>query len=680
MPSLLHVFLGAAAATLYCTLLGFPFARHLVGARVGWALAPALGWAMQSAAALPVFLLIGFSVGRAALVCAIMLGLSLLVLWRPAPKHEVAAHSVPVWAFATAAIIALAPAAVLIPKTTADGVALAMPIFDHAKVAIIDQIARGGLPAISPFFGAAGQPAPLAYYYLWHFSAAELSLLAGISGWEADAALAWFTAFAALMLMAGLAVWLSGRPSSGGWALLFAVSGSVRPLLVFAFGWQAVDRLVLPAWGLGGWFYQVAWAPQHVAAASSAVLAIFVIAQAVHRRGFLLLAMLALLAAAACESSAWIGGVLFPVAAAVAGTTILIRLPAAERTGFAVWAAVAALAALTVAAPFLHEQVFALGLRGGAAPVAFEPYEVLGLAFPQPIRRVLDLPAFWLVLLVIEVPAIYIMGVLASGALVRSPRLDADKKFSALILAGLAATGLVVCWLIASKVADNNDLGWRGALTAFVALIVLAAAAMSQYPLVPAKAGTQIPLDSRLRGNERRNWGRVYAGMGVVLVLLGLPATIGIASGDVRPWPTASARAFAETPALWAAVRRHSASGERIANNPLFLADMTGWPVNISWALMANRASCFAGRELTSPFVAMPQTRSMELEQQFERIFAGQPQADDLRDLATRYDCRLVVLTAQDGAWIADPFAASPLFQLVESNENWRLYRRMGGK
>jgi hypothetical protein len=91
---------------------------------------------------------------------------------------------------------------------------------------------------------------------------------------------------------------------------------------------------------------------------------------------------------------------------------------------------------------------------------------------------------------------------------------------------------------------------------------------------------------------------------------------------------------------------------------------------------MANRASCFAGRELTSPFVAMPQARSTELEQQFERIFAGQPQADDLRDLATRYDCRLVVLTAQDGAWIADPFAASPLFQLVESNDKWRLYRR----
>jgi hypothetical protein len=583
-----------------------------------------------------------------------MLGLTLLALWCRPPKHE-AAHSVPAWVVATAAIIALAPAAVLIPKTMADGLALAMPIFDHAKVAIIDQIARGGLPATNPFFGAAGEPALLAYYYLWHFSAAELSLLAGISGWEADAALAWFTAFAALMLMAGLAVWLSGRPSSGGWAVLFAISGSVRPLLVFAFGWEAVDRLVLPAWGLGGWFYQVAWAPQHVAAASSAVLAIFVIAQAAHRRDFLLLAMLALLAAAACESSAWIGGVLFPLAAAVAGTIILIRLPAGERTGFAASAAVAALAALTVAAPFLHEQVAALELRGGAAPIAFDPYEVLGFAFPQPIRRVLDLPAFWLVLLVLEVPAIYIMGVLASGALVRSPRLDAEKKFSALIFAGLATTGLVVCWLIASKVADNNDLGWRGALTAFVALIVLAAAAL---PIWLATRRAALPA------------------LGVVLVLLGLPATIGIASGDVTAWPTASARVFAETPALWAAVRRHSAPDERIANNPLFLADMTGWPVNISWALMANRASCFAGRELTSPFVAMPQARSMELEQQFERIFAGQPQAGDLRDLATRYNCRLVVLTAQDGAWIADPFAASPLFQLVESNEKWRLYRR----
>jgi len=565
---------------------------------------------------------------------------------------------VPVWAGAAAAIIALAPAAVLIPKTTPEGMALATPIFDHAKVAIIDQIARGGLPAQNPFFAAAGEASPLAYYYLWHFSAAELSLLAGITGWEADAALTWFTAFSALMLMAALAVWLSDRAWSAGWALLFAVSGSLRPLPALAFGGEALDRVILPAWGLGSWFYQAGWAPQHIAGASSAVLAMFVIAQVAHRRSWLLLAVLALVAAATCQSSAWIGGVLFPVAALVAGITIFLHLRAGERRAFVLWAGTAVLLALAIASPFLHEQLAALALRQGGTPIVFEPYEVLGSAIPQSLRRVLDVPAFWLALLPIEFPAVYILGTLGFSWLLRSAGFEPSKKLSLVILAQLAATGLVIACLFASKVADNNDLGWRSALTAFVVLIVFAAAAVPNWFAQPRRA---------------------LGGFAIVLLLAGIPATLGNISGDLAPRPTASARIFAETPALWAAVRRHTQGEERIANNPLFMADMTAWPINISWALMANRASCFAGRELAMPFVAIPQARTMELEHQFERIFSGHPQPNDLRDLASRYDCRLVVVTPQDGAWTSDPFAANPLFQLVGSNDKWRFYRRASG-
>ena len=68
--------------------------------------------------------------------------------------------------------------------------------------------------------------------------------------------------------------------------------------------------------------------------------------------------------------------------------------------------------------------------------------------------------------------------------------------------------------------------------------------------------------------------------------------------------------------------------------------------------------------------------RRIEVEGQFERIFAGRPEAGDLRELATHYDCRLVVLTPHDGAWTADPFAGSAFFALVEANDEWRLYRR----
>ena len=68
------------------------------------------------------------------------------------------------------------PAVAILPKFSGDAVQLADPIFDHAKIAIIDAMARLGLPPVNPVFGEIGAPDRLAYYYLWHFSAAEIAL------------------------------------------------------------------------------------------------------------------------------------------------------------------------------------------------------------------------------------------------------------------------------------------------------------------------------------------------------------------------------------------------------------------------------------------------------------------------------------------------------------------------
>ena len=72
---------------------------------------------------------------------------------------------------------------------------------------------------------------------------------------------------------------------------------------------------------------------------------------------------------------------------------------------------------------------------------------------------------------------------------------------------------------------------------------------------------------------------------------------------------------------MWAAVRRHAAPDERVANNPLFLQDLTPWPVNLSWALLSDRRSCFAGRELTLAYTALPRARREEIDAQFIRVF-----------------------------------------------------------
>ncbi len=63
--------------------------------------------------------------------------------------------------------------------------------------------------------------------------------------------------------------------------------------------------------------------------------------------------------------------------------------------------------------------------------------------------------------------------------------------------------------------------------------------------------------------------------------------------------------------------------GARFANNPLFLRDVTPWPVNISWALLADRSSCFAGREMALAFAPLPPPRREAIDTQFIRVFAG---------------------------------------------------------
>jgi hypothetical protein len=44
--------------------------------------------------------------------------------------------------------------------------------------------------------------------------------------------------------------------------------------------------------------------------------------------------------------------------------------------------------------------------------------------------------------------------------------------------------------------------------------------------------------------------------------------------------------------------------------------------------------------------------------------------------LVRDFDCKVIVLTPQDGAWSRDPFAASALFTRIEEVDGkWRIYR-----
>jgi hypothetical protein len=648
MASTLHAAIGAALALLFWTSLGLTITRRVVPA-LALPMAPVVGWAVHSAIALPIFFVFAFSAMHVTAVAGVMF-LAAVATWLASARADAIATTVPPWAYALAALLALAPSAAILPKLSGDAVYLAAPIFDHAKVALIQDMMNFGVPPGNPFFS---DPFPrLSYYYLWHFSAAELALAAGISGWEADIAMTWFSAFASLTMMMGLGVWLGGRAAAV-LVLILSATASARTLPAWIFGSENVDAVVGRAAGFGGWLFQTAWVPQHVMSATCAVAAVILMSELARRGSLLLVMMLALVVAAGFESSTWIGGVTFALAAPVIAIVTLGRLGPRRRLLFIASLAAAAVLAMCFATLLLRDQLAVTAGKG--FPIALQFYPVLELYFSDSLRAVLDPPAFWMVLLPIELSAVYVIGMIAVVELLSSRKFEDHKSRAVRAVAALAAGSLAVCWLFTSTLAENDDLGWRAVLVAAMALTVLAAAALSGW----------------IAGR-----GRIAVTAAGIAIIVGLPGGIDVIRSYVTGRTAPALRMFAASSQLWAVVRHHSGPTERVGNNPLFLQAATPWPVNISWALLSDRRSCFAGRELALVYTTLGSKRTEEINAQFIRVFAGNGSPADVQQLATKYDCRVIVVTAADGAWERDPFAASSRYRLVDERaEQWRIYR-----
>jgi hypothetical protein len=558
-------------------------------------------------------------------------------------------------------MLALAPALALLPKYSADGVHLAAPIFDHSKIAIIDAMTRQGLPPVNPVFGPAGEAGRVVYYYLWHFSAAELALplqlALHVTGWEADVGLTWFTAFASLMVIMAAAVWLTNRSVAAILVVIVAAGASLRDVLGYLSGNHELEPFLQGSTGFAGWLFQSSWAPQHLMSASCVVVAMLLLAEYGARPRPACLLLLAVVVAAGFESSAFVGGVTFAVAALISAPLLFAAVETKQRLAAGIGLAVCALLAIGIAAPFIRDQ-FAISGHEGSSPIVFHPFEVLGAMVPTDLRRWLDLPAYWVILLPLEFPATFIAGVLALVALLQGSG-NGPQKTALGLFCTLAAAGLAIPWLFASTLGDNNDLALRAILPAVMILIVATVAGVLAL--------------------SRRGLRNAVAALAFGGLVLSLPESVGIVAGYARGNAVPDRSVFAQTPQLWTAVRRYAAPGARLANNPLFLQDLTPWPANISWALLADRSSCFAGRELAIAFAPLSPARREAINDQFIRVFAGQGSPADVHEFAATYGCDVVVVVPQDGAWTADPFAASRDYRLAENRDGqWRIYVRVG--
>jgi len=653
MASSFNAALCGLLAAAFWTALGYSVARHILPRALAVGAAPVIGWAVFSAATLPILTIIGFTALTVTVIGALCLvGSVCLLMTRRQEADATPAPAIPPWSYAAAAILALGPAAALVPKISADGVQLADPIFDHAKITIIDAMARQGLPPVNPVFGAFGA-AHLAYYYLWHFSAAELALPLHATGWEAAIGLTWFTAFASLTLTMGIAVWLSKRSGAAILVVLLATAASLRVTLSWIFGPYALTPFMASPIGFGGWLFQAAWVPQHLMSASCVVAAMLLLVHYAQRQSLARLLTLVLIVTAGFESSTYVGGVTFGITALVCAPILFAGAAPKQRIPLAAGLAMAALLAACLAAPFIRDQFATVAARGVEHPIALSAFEVLGDMIPQPVRRVLDLPAYWFLLLPVEFPAAYLAGAIALAMMPR--RAARAEKTAAMVFVALALTGLCISWLLISTVGDNSDLTLRAVLPA--AMILMAGAA----------AG--IAMASRCRA--------LIAALALGGLVLSLPDTARMLASNIDGTPRPGEALLAQAPDLWTAVRRYAPPSARVVNNPLYLKDVTSWPVNISWALLADRSSCFGGRDMALAFAPLSPDRREAVNAQFIRVFAGQGTPEDIAAMAKDYACDVVVLVPQDGAWNKDPFASSPDYRLAEFRDGrWRIYVR----
>ena len=397
---------------------------------------------------------------------------------------------------------------------------------------------------------------------------------------------------------------------------------------------------------------QIVWAPQHGASAACVLLSAFLIDRLARSGDWLTALCLGLTAAAGFASSVWVGGFTFALIACSVGLMALVTA-GERRSRFLLQVMLAAAIAVVAVSPILLEQLHAATVRTEGVPVSFRPYDVLGPAFPEWARTPLDLLAYWTIQLPYDLPAIYPAGalVLGAAALNRSDG-DGDRRLARLCaivaLASFAVAGLLASTLL------NNDLGWRANLPGLLVLTAYAAAGLSRWTV----------------GSRR-----LAAVAQAALIALGIGGGVAFARHWMTSFPSASAAEFARSPDLWQAVREHSGPKDRIAANPMLFADVTPWPINISWALLSDRRSCYAAWEFTRALAPVSLEAANAMQGQFRATFDGAAPADEMFRLFETHDCRLIVLTASDGAWASDPFARDERYALArERPGRWRLY------
>jgi hypothetical protein len=290
----------------------------------------------------------------------------------------------------------------------------------------------------------------------------------------------------------------------------------------------------------------------------------------------------------------------------------LPRSSPARRRVFAAGLAVAAV--LGSASPRRSFSISSLRLRARRRPpIVIGHFECSATCFRRCCAACSTCRPIGSLLLPIEFPATFVAGAIAlSSRAARAPSRAGKTATWRPCRAG--GRGLCASWLLVSTLGDNNDLGLRAVL------------ARRHGPDRGAAVGMML---------ASRRTAIIAVALGGLI--LSLPGTASMIRYNIGGSPVPDGRFSRNRRNLWAAVRRYASPTARVANNPLFLQDLTPWPANMSWALLGQSQFVLCRPRIGARLSRLCRRRAARRSMRNSSACSpGKARADDVSEMARR--------------------------------------------
>lgn len=425
-------------------LLGFFIAKNFTIKAHSYLSLP-LGFAVFSGLSIPVNHFMGVGLSQSLFIILLLMVSALYSRLKNKKKVNLSISFIPV---VLAVLFSIVVTSSLFLKLSGSEVFLSSPIFDHAKIAIIDSIKRDGLPIKNPFSFSSPDSETFNYYYLWYLVAANIATLFGVSGWVADITMTFITTLSTIfIILAVLREIINVNKKYEAFTVLILFSSNVL-WLINDLSNGTIWKIMAHEHGLESLLIQAAWVPQHVASACFCILFFFYICFSNNKNNPANFLFLSLCAAAGAGSSTWVGAVTFGVTAILIFIFDFIKNENSKKEVFLKWVTIAVLA-LIIALPILINQIGAAG-SVKTSPVGLHTYDasIFGKWYSDII-----------VFLFIFVPVFLPMAALGIGMGLKVLIFKKlDDKCSLLFI--VAISSCLVSLFLRSQIA-NNDLGWR---------------------------------------------------------------------------------------------------------------------------------------------------------------------------------------------------------------------------